>query len=119
MKLSRTLCGTIVAMAFFMAAGAAAKADDSRNMVLHYDVTVAGSHVASGSYNIHWQTHSPEATVSFLQGKKVVATAEGKVVDRGRTYGSNEVVYDQTPAGTRVIQELRFRGSSEVIVFNE
>ena len=110
---------TIVAMAFFVAAGAAAKPKDSRNVVLRYDATVAGSHLASGNYNIQWQTHSPEATVSFLQGSKVVATAEGKVVDRGTKYSSNEVVYDQTADGARVIQEIRFRGSSEVIEFNE
>ena len=119
MRLRKTLSVTIFAMAFFVAAAAAAKAKDSRNVVLHYDATVAGSHLASGNYNVQWQTHSPEATVTFMRGSKVVATAEGKVVDRGKKYLSNEVVYNLTPDGGRVIQEIRFRGSSEVIVFHE
>jgi len=119
MRLGKTLSVMIVAMVFFVAAGVTAKAKDSRNMLLHYDATVAGSHLASGSYNITWQTHSPEATVSFLRGSKVVATAEGKVVDRGRKYPSNEVVYTESANGAHVIQEIRFKGSSEVIVFNE
>jgi hypothetical protein len=106
-------------MAFFVAAGAAAKPKDSRNVVLHSDATVAGSHLASGRYNVQWQTHSPEAIVSFLQGSKVVATAEGKVVDHGRKYLLDEVVYDETADGARVIRELRFKGSSEVIEFNQ
>ena len=119
MRLTKTLSVTIVAMAFFVAAGAAAKPKDSRNVVLHSDATVAGAHLASGTYIVQWQTHSPQATVSFSQGSKVVATAEGKVVDSGRKYLSNAVVYDETADGARVIRELRFRGSSEVIEFNQ
>jgi hypothetical protein len=119
MKLNWTLSVAIFAMAFFVAAGTTANAKDSKNVLLHYDATVAGSHLAMGNYSIQWQTHSPEATVTFLQGSKVVATAEGKVLDRGKKYLSNEVVYIQTPDGARVIQEIRFKGSSEVIVFNE
>jgi hypothetical protein len=39
--------------------------------------------------------------------------------DRGKRYGSSEVVCNENPNGSRVIQEIRFAGSSEVIVFNE
>jgi hypothetical protein len=117
MRLRTILSVTVVAMLFFVAAGAAAKPKDSKKILLHYDATVAGSHLASGRYNIQWETHSPEATVSFLQGSKVVATAEGKVVDRGRKYPYGEVMYTETTDGAHVIQEIRFEGSSEVIVF--
>ena len=119
MKLSRTLCGIIGTMAFLVLAGAAANAKDSRNVVLGHDATVAGSHLASGEYNIQWETHSPAATVSFLRKGKVVATAEGKVVDRGTRYPASSVVYTITANGGRAIQEIRFQGLSEVIVFNE
>ncbi|MGA2982425.1 MAG: hypothetical protein ABSG32_01350 [Terriglobia bacterium] len=119
MRLRKTLSVTIIAMALFVAASAAAKAKDSRDVRLNYDATVAGSHLASGVYNIKWETHSPQATVSFLQGNKVVATAEGKVVDRGKKYQDNQIVYNEAGNGGRKIQEIRFRGSSEVIVFND
>ena len=119
MKLRKTLSVTIVALACFVAAGAAGKPKDSRNVLLHYDSTVAGSHLASGNYTIQWQTHTPGASVSFLQGSKVVAAVEGKVVDRGTKYQSNQVVYSESGDGARAIQEIRFRGSSEVIVFSE
>ena len=119
MNLRRTFSVSIVAIVFVLAAAATAQAKDSKDIVLHYDAALAGAHLASGDYSVTWQTHSPEATVSFLRGKKVVATAEGKVVDRGKTYSANEVVYNQNSEGARVIQEIRFRGSSEVIVFNE
>jgi len=118
MKLAKTLSLTIVAMAFFVAVAAAAKPKDYRSVVLHSNATVAGAHLASGTYSVQWQTHSPEATVSFSQGSKVVATAEGKLVDSGSKYESNEVMYDEAPGGGRVIREIRFKGSSEVLEFN-
>jgi hypothetical protein len=119
MNLRKSLCTTIVALAFTIAVGAQAKTKDANSMLLHYDATVAGSHLVSGKYNIQWQTHSPEATVSFLRGSKVVATAEGKVVDRGRKYAYGEILYNETADGGRVIKEIRFEGSSEVIEFNQ
>jgi len=123
MSLKKTLSVTIVAMALFVATGVAANAGaqskNSGNVLLRYDVTVAGAHLAGGKYNIQWQTHSPEATVSFLQGSKVVATAEGKMVERETRYASNEVVYETTANGAKTLQEIRFKGSNRVIVFNE
>ena len=119
MNLRKTLSITIVAMTFVVAVSAAARTKDSRSVLIPHDATVAGSQLASGTYNVHWQTHSPEATVTFLRGSKVVATAEGKVVDRGTKYSANEVEYSLAADGSRIIQELRFQGSSEVIVFNQ
>jgi hypothetical protein len=107
----------MVAMAIFVAAGAMAKSKDSRSVLLHYDTVLAGSHLTSGNYDVQFESHNPAAKVTFLRGNKVMATAEGKVVDRGSKYRSNEVVYNVTTDGARVIQELRFKGSSEVIVF--
>ena len=119
MRMEKAIWVTIVGMAVFVAAGAAAQAKDSRNVILGSDATVAGTHLTSGEYNIQWETHSPAATVSFVRRGKVVATAEGKVVDRGTKYSSNEIVYSVLGNGAREVQEIRFRGSSEVIVFSE
>lgn len=119
MKLRTTLSVTIAALAFIVAAGATAQAKDSRSVLLHYDSTVAGAHLASGSYDLKLENHNPDATVSFLRGKKVVATAEAKVVDRGTRYAENTVVYQESADGSRVIRGIRFRNSSEVVVFKE
>ena len=110
---------TALFVAAGVAAGAAALPKDAGNLFLRYDAMVAGTHLAGGKYKIQWKTNSPEATVSFLHENKVVATAEGKVVDRGTMYPLDEVVYDQTADGNRVITEIRFSGSSKVLVFNE
>jgi len=118
-----TLHYLVVAAALFVAASVgastAAQGKDSGTMVLNHEVTLSGSHLTEGAYKVQWQTHSPEATVSILRKNKVVATAEGKVVDRGTKYPSDEVLYNNTADGARTILEIRFRNSSQVIVFNE
>ena len=110
---------TTMALALIVTAGAQAKAKNSRDVLVPYDGALAGSHLASGRYDVQWVTHSPEATVTFQQSSKVVMTAEGKVVDRGSKYANNQVIYDEKADGARTIQEIRFKGSSEVIVFNQ
>ncbi len=118
MTLRKSVGATILAMAFLMAVGATAKTSGSRNILLYYDATIAGTHLTSGSYDVQWQTHSPEATVTFILKGKVLATTQGTVEDRGKKYLANEVVYNTAPDGTRTVREIRFRGSSLVIVFN-
>jgi hypothetical protein len=119
MKLRRILGVTIVALAFTVAIRAEAKAKNSGTVLLPYDASLAGSHLASGKYRVQWETHTPGVTVTFQQGNKVVATAEGKVVDRGTKYSNNAVIYLENADGSRGIQEIRFGGSSEVIVFKD
>jgi len=118
MTFKRILQFTMIAGALTIAVGAQAKPKDLKTLILRSNATVAGAQLASGTYTVQWQTHSPEATVSFSQENKVVATVEGKVVDRGAKYEYNEVMYDETADGGRAIREIRFKGSSLVVEFN-
>ncbi len=118
MRLRRIAQLTVFALAITAAVGAQAKSKDLKNMVLNYNATVGGTHLASGNYSVQWQTHSPEATVTFLHDGKAVGTAEGKLVDRGTKFSSDSVMYDELPGGGRAIREIRFKGSSEVLEFN-
>jgi hypothetical protein len=98
---------------------ATAVAGEGRKILVQHVATVAGHSIASGSYSVTWKAHDPGATVSFLQEGKVVVTAEGKLVDRPKKSNSNEVVYGKSADGSREIQEIRFRGQSQAIVFTE
>jgi hypothetical protein len=119
MKFTKILSIALFAVACVIASGTAAQAKESKNMVLQHDFTLAGSQLASGKYNVQWQGDNTQATVSFLRGSKVVATAAGKLVDRGKKSDADQVLYDEAADGTRVIREIRFRGSSEVIEINQ
>jgi len=118
MKLRKSVGVTIVALALMIVESAGAKGKNSIEVLLPYDATLAGSHLANGRYRLQWETHSPGATVTFQQGSKVVATVEAKVVDRGAKFSTSAVIYDEKPDGSRTILEIRLKGSSEAIVFS-
>jgi hypothetical protein len=54
-----------------------------------------------------------------MQKKGVVATVEGKWVDRDTKYEANAVVYSNNPDGSRTILEVRFAGLKGALVFGE
>ncbi|HEV2177643.1 MAG TPA: hypothetical protein VGW33_10655 [Terriglobia bacterium] len=90
---------------------------DIRRLTLTSAATISGTQVPAGEYDVRWVSHSPEATVTFEKRHNVVATAEGKWVDRHNKYGQNAVVLEANPDGSRSIVELRFKGMSEALVF--
>src|SRR5574337_1302352 len=76
-----------------------------------------GKSLAAGEYKVKWDSHSPEADVKFLQGKKEVATAHAKLVDRDRAATENAVVTRASSDGSETIVEIRFEGKKSVLVF--
>jgi|SRR5579863_495700 len=106
---------SILVMTSVIAFGKTSK--DSRKLTLTSTATISGTQVPAGQYSVRWVSHSPEATVTFEKGHNVVATAEGKWVDRHTPYEQNAVVLETNADGSRSIVELRFAGMSEALVF--
>jgi hypothetical protein len=99
---------------------------------------VKGTTLPTGQYSVQWETHSPEATVEFVQHHKVVLSTEGRVEERFRGYDRNvvlntgskieertnaydrdAVVYNTAPDGTMSLVEIHFAYSNKVLVFNQ
>jgi hypothetical protein len=68
------------AMVFLIPALAFAGQKNSANLELDQSVTIAGTQLAPGNYNMVWQGNGPDVSVSFIQGKKIVVTAFAKLV---------------------------------------
>jgi hypothetical protein len=109
----------LLALAFALVGSGSAFAKNSRKVNLGKAVTIHGTQLAPGNYQVSWETHSPEATVTFTHKKAVVATAEGKLVERPTKYENDSVVYSDNDNGSRTIIEIRFAGSNQVLTFNE
>ena len=107
-----------VALGLLLAAGIPALAGNSAKVVLSHAAVVHGKNLAAGKYTVEWKTHSPEATIQFVQRYKVVLFAEGRVEKRNKPYDSNAVVYDMAPDGSMSIIEIRFAHSNKVLVFD-
>jgi hypothetical protein len=117
MKAKTRIASLIVALAVFSGVNAWAK--DSRTLTLQHAVNVNGKQLTPGKYQVSWETHSPEATVTFTQKRNVVATAEATLVERPDMFDADAIVYSNNPDGSRSIVEIRFGGTNKVLTFGE
>jgi hypothetical protein len=116
----RKFIGTeILSLVLLLAASVPALAKDSRTVALSREAVLSGTTLPAGKYVVRWQAHSPRATVEFARDHKVVLSTECSIEDRGKKYPINAVVYDTASDGTLIISEIRFAGSSAVLVFSQ
>ncbi len=110
---------TLLLLGLILSASTPAFATNQRPVTLRYDMVLLGTPLRAGEYTIRWQSHSPTATVTVSNGRKVLATTEAKLVGRGVKYDRDFVVFDTKADGTKTIREIRPAGSSHAIVFYE
>jgi hypothetical protein len=108
-----------LSVALLLAAGIPGLAANSRTVTLQRDAVLSGTSLAAGRYSVRWETHSPEATVQFVQHHKVVLSTQGRVEERDKGYSRDAVVYNTAPDGTMSLIEIRFAHSNRVLVFNQ
>ena len=107
----------MLALAILVGANGATYAQGSINLNISLPSSLNGTNIAPGEYRVRWDSHSPEITVTFNKGRKVIATADGKLVDRDTKYDHDGVVYRVNADGTHSIQEIRLAGKKQAIVF--
>jgi hypothetical protein len=119
MNIRKCLGTSALSLALLLASGIPGLAKNSRTVTLNHDAVLSGTSLSAGKYSIRWETHSPEATVQFVQHHKVVLTTEGRVEERDKTYDRDAVVYNTASDGSMSLVEIRFAYSNKVLVFNQ
>lgn len=76
-----------------------------------------GKSLAAGEYKVKWESHSPDAEVTFLQGKNMVASAHAKVEDRKDAALWDSVITRNNTDGSKSLVEIRFKGKKSALVF--
>jgi hypothetical protein len=118
--LSRVRLGTLVLfVALVLTAGVPGFAKSARAVAFASDLVISGTRLPVGRYAIRWDAHTPRPTVEFVRDKKVVLSTLCTLEDRGEKYVADSVLYDTASDGTATIREIRFGGSSEVLVFGQ
>lgn len=108
----------VLALVLVLALSATAfAASGSATIKLFSAAQVSGKSLAAGEYKVKWESHSPEADVTFLQDKTAVATAHAKLVDRDQAALDNAVVTRANSDGSQTIVEIRFAGKKSALVF--
>ena len=110
---------SVLVLALVLTAGAPAFANNARNVTLHHDMVLLGTPLQAGEYAISWASHSATATVTVSRKKDVLATVEGKLVERGKKHDRNAILFDTNADGTRTVREIRLAGTRQVLVFSE
>ena len=115
----RSMKHSLLMIVVLALAAASAFAKDQHTIALAYAVSVHGTTVAPGRYNVTCSAESGDPTVNFIRDQKVVASASAKWVERQTQYPSNEVVFETPTDGARKIIEIRFAGKSQALVFED
>jgi len=84
---------------------------------LENPLNVHGQVLKAGDAQVRWVTHSPQATVTFVQ-RKTSITVDGVFVTRPEKAEHDAVVYRINPDGSRSLVELQFAGSNKVLSFD-
>jgi hypothetical protein len=71
-------------------------------------VTVASTQLKPGTYRLTWEGVGPDVQVSFLKGKKTVATVPATLVDEASPY-SGAVDTKMTSDNSRVLEEIQWK----------
>ena len=119
MNIRKYLGTSVLSVALLLASGIPGLAKNSGTLTLQQDAVLKGTTLPAGKYHVRWETHSPEATIEFMRGNKVVISAEGRVEQRDKSYDRNAAVYSLASDGSRSLVEIRFAASKEVLIFNQ
>ena len=119
MKVGSWVGRITVTLAISLMATLSALARNTAWVKLNYPAALQGKQLAAGEYKVAWETHSPEAVVTLTQEKQVIATVQGKWVDRDAKYEVSSVVYAINPDGSRTVREIRFAGRRGALVFGD
>ena len=101
--------------AFVLSFAVSAFAGEGR-LALTGDAKVNGTLLKAGEYKVQWDN---AGSVSILQGKKVVATANAKVDTAAEKNSRNAAVVVKQDDGSKKVIELQFSGKKEVLKLAE
>jgi len=105
----------VLALALVVSIGAFAK-PKSDNITLYHDATINGVNLPAGDYVVKYDVQGNTAQVTFIKGRKEVATATGQVKNLSRKADNSQVVVD-TQNNVRAISEIDFGGKDTAISF--
>ena len=101
---------SLLGAALLVSASAFAKDVNKGTLALDDNVTVNGTPLKAGDYNVEWSGNGPDVQVTVLQGHHTVATFPARVTEQtspatANAYGSNE-----QPNGDKTLTSIYFGG---------
>jgi PilZ domain/SPOR domain len=89
----------------------------TREFALSTALTLGGRSVPVGDCVISWESYIPNAIVKIENHGGATVTLEGRWVKRAVRYSQDAVVYTKNRDGSRTLNEFRFSGMGQALVF--
>ncbi|HYX67877.1 MAG TPA: hypothetical protein VE825_01990 [Terriglobales bacterium] len=118
MKYTKTMQALAAALLLLFAVSALAADKGNKTTVTVLDpVMVNGKTLTPGDYTVTWEGSGSDVQVSFLRGKKVVATASAKIETRGVAYSNTAYVTRKDGSGLALV-EIRPEGRNQALALS-
>jgi hypothetical protein len=92
-------------------------AQDSYKFHVSRTMSVAGTEIKAGFYDVRYEVNKSEATVQFYAHGKVSVEVKGKVVENEKPADNNALAIGKNGSGSEEIKELFFRDKTMSIIF--
>ena len=96
----------LVGIAILIATNAFAANNGPLNLMS--PVTVAGTRLAAGSYNLQWEGSGPGVQLKVRKGQKIVASTPAELIPVDHPFDNNEAVISVENDGGRNLIEIHF-----------
>jgi len=117
MKFATVSKSLVLGLAVLLASSAFAATKGS--LQLSDAVTVNGTTLKPGDYNVQWEGSGPTVEVSIMQGKKVLAKAPGHVIELPSAAPNNAAVTVKNSSGPNTLAGIRFQGKKMSLELGE
>ena len=89
-----------------------------RDVFITSGTLLNGQEIPQGQYQVSWKKNGTDDQITFLvhKGTRIIATANGKFVEREEKAANDSLIYKPNGNGTKEIIEVRFARKSRAIV---
>ncbi len=108
MNLSRIYKGLLLAATLLIATSALAANKGSLN--ISQPVTVNGTKLAVGDYQVKWEGTGPNVELNIIKSNRVIVTVPARLVELSRPERDSSSVTRKADDGTTSLTEIRFSG---------
>jgi len=105
----------LLAAQLALAGAGGSQTEGFRHIKVTGGVQFNGQELKDGTYRLSWKTQGDGMEVRLDQGSRQVATASGKLVERGDSSLYDAVVYQPNAGGKQELVEILFAGSKSAI----
>jgi hypothetical protein len=96
-----------------------ARDKNEHSVTISDPVQIGSTQLQPGDYKVEWQGTGSNTQVSFMQGKKTVATAPATLKTNDDQVTADAVMTDAGNSNTKVLKEIDFRRQKEALVFDQ